>query len=192
MTGRTHDLAAFTGLVIAFCFLPSLPEMSLATAVTAFGANFIGGLFPDIDQPTSDFWDNFRLGPFVAKIFCPLIGGHRHVSHSLLGVGIIGAGSHWLFQAINHILLIDFQIVWWAFMIGIASHLATDLLTKDGLPLLWPLKWRLGFPPLKVMRMTSGSWMEKIVVFPGLILISGYLLFNHQSKVLDFIHRYIT
>lgn len=52
MTGRTHDLAAFTALTIAIATTP-IPHMSLATAIVAFSANMIGGLAPDIDQPTA-------------------------------------------------------------------------------------------------------------------------------------------
>lgn len=192
MTGRTHDLAAFTGLVIAIIWLPQLPEMSLATAVTAFGANFIGGLFPDIDQPTSDFWDNFRLGPFIAKIVCPAFGGHRHFSHSLIGLVVIGGAIKLLLSLLATIILIDMEIVWYAFMIGMVSHLITDFLTKDGLPLLWPLKWKFGFPPFRFMRFESGKLVESLVIFPGLLLLTGYLIYQHQTKILDFLQRYLS
>ena len=192
MTGRTHDLAAFTGLVIAIIWLPQLPEMSLATAVTAFGANFIGGLFPDIDQPTSDFWDNFRLGPFIAKIVCPAFGGHRHFSHSLIGLVVIGGAIKLLLTLLATIILIDMEIIWYAFMIGMVSHLITDFLTKDGLPLLWPLKWKFGFPSFRFMRFESGKWVESLVIFPGLLLLTGYLIYQHQTKILDFLQRYLS
>jgi len=191
MTGRTHDVAAFTGLVTAFIFVPQLPEMTLATAVVAFGANFIGGLFPDIDQPTSDFWDNFRWGPFMAKIICPAFGGHRHFSHSLIGLVLIGGTIKLFLNLLSSIVLIDMEIVWYAFMIGMVSHFITDFLTKDGLPLLWPLKFKFGFPPFQFLRMRSGSWMESVVVFPGLLVVTGYLIFLYQSKFLDFFHRYL-
>ncbi len=192
MTGRTHDLAAFTALTAVFVYLPALPTMSLATAVAAFGANFIGGLFPDIDQPTSDLWDNFRLGPFIAKVICPALGGHRHISHSFLGLLIIGFGTHFFLELLGNIVLIDMNIVWLSFMIGVISHIITDLPTKAGVPLLWPLKYKFGLPPIKALRFESGSWVENLVVFPGFLLVCGWLIYTHQTRVLEFLHYYIS
>ncbi len=191
MTGRTHDLAAFTALVIVFLGMSQLPVVSLPTAVVAFGANFVGGLFPDIDQPTSDFWDNFRLGPFVAKIVCPALGGHRHISHSILGFFLIGGISWLVLQLLSPIILIDMQIVWDCFMIGIFSHFFMDMFTKEGLPLLWPLTWKFGIPPLRFFRIEAGKFMEKYLVFPSLLVLTGYLLYIQQSKLLEFLHSYI-
>lgn len=193
MTGRTHDLAAFTALVIAFVYAPVIPAMSIETVIVAFGANFIGGLFPDIDQPTSDFWDNFRLGPFVAKIIVPALGGHRHISHSFFGLVLVGLGLSFLLDLILPLVLLDINgdIVWNAFMIGMVSHILTDMPTKAGVPLFWPAKFKVGIPPFKSWRMDSGKFMEKWVVFPGLLILTGYLLYEHQEKVLLFIHRYV-
>jgi hypothetical protein len=42
MTGRTHDLAAFTALTFVVA-TTVIPKISLATAMIAFGANMIGG-----------------------------------------------------------------------------------------------------------------------------------------------------
>jgi inner membrane protein len=191
MTGRTHDLAAFTALVVVLLCLPHFPVMSLPTAITAFGANFVGGLFPDIDQPTSDLWDNFRLGPYVGKVVCKFLGGHRHISHSLIGLGLIGFSSKLFLQLLSPIILIDMKPVWYSFMIGVISHLIMDLPTKEGLPLLWPLRWKFGIPPLRLLRMESGKFMEKVVVFPILLLITGYLLYSHQIQFVEFFHQYI-
>lgn len=191
MTGRTHDLAAFTALVIAFISLPQIPAMSLPTAIAAFGANFVGGLFPDIDQPTSDLWDNFRLGPFIAKIICPALGGHRHISHSLVGVVLFGAMSRLFLEMLGTIVLIDMKIVWVCFMIGFISHIITDLPTKDGVPLLWPLKWKFGIPPFRFLRFESGKFVENWLVFPALLLFTGYLLYSHQAIILQFLRQYL-
>ncbi|HYD35619.1 MAG TPA: metal-dependent hydrolase [Vitreimonas sp.] len=191
MTGKTHDLAAFTSLVLVIIALPALPVMSFPTAVVAFGANFVGGLFPDIDQPTSDFWDNFRLGPYVAKVICPALGGHRHISHSLLGLILIGVFSDFILYQLSSIILIDMNIVWWSFMIGVASHIVTDLPTKAGVPLLWPFKWKFGIPPVRALRFESGEFVENWIVFPSLLLFTGYLLFLHQDKFLALLKVYI-
>ncbi|MBP9699906.1 metal-dependent hydrolase [Candidatus Woesebacteria bacterium] len=190
MTGRTHDVAAFAALTFALIQLPLIP-MSLPTAAMAFGANFIGGLFPDIDQPTSDLWDNFRGGEFVSKVVCRFLGGHRHISHSLIGVGLIGFILDKSLYAVSSIILIDMRIVWWSFMIGVVSHLLMDMPTKEGIPLFWPLKLKIGIPPFRFLRIRSGHFVENFIIFPGFCLLILYLLFTNQVKVLDFLHNYI-
>lgn len=193
MTGRTHDLAAFTSLVIAIAYVPQVPHMNLATAVVAFGMNFVGGLFPDIDQPTSDFWDNFRLGPYVAKIICPIFGGHRNISHSLVGIVVIGTLMDIVLYFVSKIILLnlDTEVIWWSFMIGYLSHLVIDLFTKDGLPILWPVQWKFGIPPIKGWRITTGKLLEKILIFPGLVAITAYVMYTHQDKFWALIHQYV-
>jgi inner membrane protein len=165
--------------------------MSFATALCAFGANFIGGLFPDIDQPTSDLWDNFRLGPFVAKIICPALGGHRHISHSFIGLGIIALFSKMFLDLLGKVVLVDMNIVWTSFMIGVISHIIMDMPTKEGVPLLWPLKWKFGIPPLRFLRCESGKFVENWIIFPGLLCFTGFLLYTHQSLFLQFFHQYL-
>ena len=189
MTGKTHDLAAFTALTLVFIYTKDVPQMSVPTLVTALGANFVGGLFPDIDQPTSDFWDNFRMGPVVAKVVVPFLGGHRHISHSLLGLLLIGFGSAKLLDLLSNIILIDMNIVWYSFMIGVVTHLITDLPTKAGLPLLWPIKWNFGIPPFKFLRITGGKFIENFLIFPGLLIYTGFLLYQYQDKILYFLHN---
>ena len=60
MTGRTHDLAAFTALNYIVATQP-LEPITLPTVFVAISANFIGGLAPDLDQPTSSFWHKLGM-----------------------------------------------------------------------------------------------------------------------------------
>src|SRR4030043_1221116 len=175
MTGKTHDLAAFTALMLAVVLLP-LPKISLASALVALGANMLGGLVPDIDESTSDFWDKFPLGSVLGQLVSPFLGAHRHLSHSFIGLFLIGYGFKYLLGLAGNFLLVDMTIVWWAFMAGLVSHLAMDMLTPEGVPLLFPLPWHLGFPPLKALRIKNGGKLEKFLVFPGLIAINLYLI----------------
>lgn len=188
MTGKTHDLAAFTSLVGVIIWLPTLPPMSIPTAIVAFSANFIGGLFPDIDQPTSDLWDNFRFGPAFARVFTYLLGGHRHLSHSLIGMWLIGFLLDLFLRMLSSIVLIDMKMVWYSFMIGAISHVVMDMFTKAGVPLFWPLKYKVGFPPFQFLRIQSNSFIENRVIFPGLILFTLYLLYLYQIKFFDLLN----
>lgn len=185
MTGRTHDLAAFAALSSVMAFYP-LPHLSLATAVVGFAANMIGGLAPDIDQSSSSLWHDLPAGNIIGKIFTPFLGGHRNISHSLLGIILFGIGAKFILTAIGKVLLVNMSLVWLAFMIGFISHLIMDSLTREGVPWLFPFPIKFGIPPVKSLRIKTGGFMEKLIVFPGLIALTGYIFYSNYNKFLSF------
>jgi inner membrane protein len=189
MTGRTHDLAAFTAMNI-FIATQTLPKISLSTAVVAFGANMIGGLMPDIDDATSEFWQQIRAGTVIGKIIHPLLGHHRMISHSIIGMIIAGFLLKHLLNTAHQVILVDMDIVWWSIMIGYLSHLIMDSLTVEGVPWFFPIPIRIGFPPVKFMRIKTGGLIEKIFVFPGLLLFNGYLFYKFYYVYLIFIKTF--
>ncbi len=191
MTSRTHDLAAFTALTLTVAYIPILPTMTVATAITAFGANMIGGLLPDIDDATSDFWDKIPGGSLLGKIVHPLLGNHRMVSHSILGMSIAGMILHYVLTAAKSFILVDMQIIWWAIMIGYASHLIMDSLTKEGVPWLFPIPVRIGFPPFRFLRVKTGGLFEKSIVFPGLVILTGYIIYIRYPLIYTFITTHL-
>lgn len=185
MTGRTHDLAAFTALTYVLVTQPLIP-MTLATAVIAFSANMIGGLAPDIDQPTAALWRKFRGGTIIGRIIHPLLGGHRYISHSFVGLWLFSVLASFLLDKIKVFLLVDMGIVWWAFIIGFLSHLIMDTFTEEGVPWLFPIPVRLGFPPLRILRLKTGGIVEKSFIFPILLITNIYLFYSHYHKFIDF------
>lgn len=190
MTGRTHDLAAFTALNYVLVASPLL-EMSLATALTAFTMNMVGGLAPDLDQSTAALYRKIRGGSLIGKIIAPLIGGHRLLSHSIVGIFLFGVGLDLLLGAVGKVLIVDMDIVWWSFMIGFVSHLIMDSFTREGVPWLFPIPIKFGIPPIGVLRMKTGGLVEKSFVFPILILINGFLIYTYYGKFLEFLKEYI-
>jgi len=76
----------------------------------------------------------------------------RHLSHSLLGIFLFGFIAKYLLGLAQGTLLVDMNIVWDAFMIGLFSHLFVDTLTTKGVPWLFPIPFHLGFPPFSVLR----------------------------------------
>lgn len=190
MTGRTHDLAAFTAMTVVLAVFP-IPQMSLATAFVAFGANMVGGLIPDIDQSSAKLYSDIRGGHILAKVIDPLLGSHRFLSHSILGIVLFGFLFHLLLSAMKKVLLVDMDIVWWAFIIGFLSHLVMDTLTKEGVPWLFPIPIHFGLPPLRFLRLTTGGFVEKSIVFPGLILLTGYVVFVYYTKFLLLFHSFM-
>ncbi len=191
MTGRTHDLAAFTALnLIAYQQAANLPHITLATGLVAFSANMIGGLTPDIDQPTADLWHKLPAGGLYSRLFTPFLGGHRYISHSVVGIILFGFLSHYALELAKTVLLVDMNLVWLAFMIGYISHVIMDTFTHEGVPWLFPLQIKFGIPPLAALRIATGGLVEKTLVFPGLIVINIYFFYTHYSTYINFLHKF--
>jgi inner membrane protein len=190
MKARTHDLAAITALSVVVISQPSM-KMSLATVLTAVLANQLGGIAPDIDQPVAPFWRNLPIGGFFGRVIGKMLGGHRFITHSLLGLVLFGFGMRALLLFLGPILpTIDTNFVWWAFMIGMLSHLVMDTLTKEGVPWLLPIPIKFGFPPIRRLRITTGKLGEGIVFVVILLFDIVYFGINY-SAILDIIHRHI-
>lgn len=188
MTGRTHDLAAFTLLAGVVSIVGPI-QLSLSTLLLSLLANLIGGIIPDVDQPTAPFWRNLPIGNIFGKVFGRLAGGHRFVTHSLLGLLLFGFAFRALLVFLAPILgHADTGFIWWAFMIGMVSHLILDSFTKEGIPILLPLPWHFGVPPVKKLRIVTGQKMEKFVVFPTLILMCALLFAKEHSLFIRLLH----
>lgn len=188
MTGRTHDLAAFTAINYIVATGP-LMHMSLATAFVAFSANMIGGLTPDIDQPTGALWHKMTLGTIFGKFISPLFGGHRFISHSILGLIFFGVVSKLFLMLISSVLIVDMNIVWYAFMVGVLSHLVTDSFTHEGVPWFFPIPLHIGIPPIQALRFHTGGLIEKGIVFPGFLLVNMYIFYTYHTHIIDFLRH---
>jgi inner membrane protein len=191
MTGRTHDLAAITALG-ALVFIEPVRSFTLATALTAMLANQIGGILPDIDQPTAPFWRNLPVGKYFGRIFGTLLGGHRFLTHSLLGIALFGLLARMLLAFIHPLMPhVDVGLVWWAFIVGIVSHLVMDSFTKEGVPWFLPIPIKIGFPPARSMRVTTGKFAEVLLIFPGLIALDIWFCASHYHYLLTFVHQHL-
>lgn len=192
MTARTHDLAAITGLFAVIFFHPNLPSVTLGTAIACLLANQLGGIAPDIDQPTAPLWRNLPIGGVIGKIISKTLGGHRFLTHSLIGVGLLAwlvritlEFIHPLFPHLNN------GYIWWSFMIGILSHLIMDSFTKEGVPWLLPLPFKFGFPPIKKLRITTGKKLESFVVFPAIIIFDLAFCGLYYQELLNLLHNHV-
>ncbi|HEX4775088.1 MAG TPA: metal-dependent hydrolase, partial [Candidatus Saccharimonadales bacterium] len=132
------------------------------------------------------------VGKYFGKVFDKVLGGHRFLTHSLLGLALFGFAAHWLLKFLQPIMPhVNIGLVWWAFMIGMLSHLVMDTLTKEGVPWLLPIPVKFGLPPLKQLRVTTGHWVENLVVFPLLIAFNAWLYASNYTKFLDIVHRHL-
>jgi membrane-bound metal-dependent hydrolase YbcI (DUF457 family) len=190
VTGRTHDLAGFTALSFVVAIQPP-QDLTLSTALVALSANFIGALAPDIDQSTATLWRRIPAGGIWGRLLAPILGGHRMISHSILGVVLFGLLLNFLLNLASTVVLVNMDMVWWAFMIGFVSHLVTDMFTREGVPWLFPLPFNFGIPPFRAFRFKTGGFMEKSVVFPMLILLNIWIYYSYYDKFLEILRNYI-
>lgn len=186
MTGTTHQMVA----LLAFLWLVIEYPVSLGPGLgtLAVMAVMIGALTPDLDQPTANIWRRMLGGAAVGNIFQAFSGGHRHMTHSLIGIAVIGWLAHW---AATHLIHPNFTaqalVIWRMFMIGYISHPLADTLTDLGVPWLWPLRLHFRFPPgPKELRVTTGSIVESLIVRGGIVMAAIFLLTNHWPVMVDF------
>lgn len=186
MTARTHDLAAVTALGGLMIVYP-VGNLTLATALVALLANQIGGIAPDLDQPTAPFWRNLPIGKFFGRLVGKSLGGHRFITHSIIGIFLMSGLTKLLLEFIHPLMpRVDITLVWWAFIIGMVSHLIMDTFTKEGVPWLLPIPIKFGLPPLKRLRITTGKSTEKILFMAILAIDIWYCAANYPHLIAVF------
>lgn len=178
MTGRTHAAvslaaSAWLGYLPPLRAAPDSGLMSLGVATMAV----LGGLLPDVDEPSSTLGreipggrvGRLLLGAAAAmvgiryKSFVALLVGvglaalalvpHRGVTHSLAALVAVGLAAHSLPAVYLRPLLA-----------GYASQLLLDALTPEGVPLLWPLRIRIGLPLVR-----TGGLLDKMFLWLALV-----------------------
>lgn len=185
MTSKTHDLISFASLLTVAAYYPPA-HLNISTAITCLVGNVIGSLLPDLDQATNRLWDLLPAGNFFGRIFRHIFLQHRTLSHSLLGIYLF---YKFLLFALPKMLnpSIDYILVTYAILIGLVSHIASDMLTRDGVPLFFPFPFNIGFPPFKSLRITTGKFVENFLIFPGVTVYIFWFIYNHQSALLDLV-----
>jgi membrane-bound metal-dependent hydrolase YbcI (DUF457 family) len=186
MTGLSHQMIA---LVAALWVLTLYPfSVGPVVGTLALIAVMVGALTPDLDQPTANLWRRLIGARTVGNIFEVFSGGHRHLTHSVVGIIGIGLLLRWLIaHVLNPDLAAPAQAVWNAYMIGYISHPIADTLTDRGVPWLWPLPWNVKIPPgPPIVRVTTESFVERILVRGAVIIMALLLLSRSWPLVLNF------
>ncbi|HET9896640.1 MAG TPA: metal-dependent hydrolase [Streptosporangiaceae bacterium] len=219
--GHTHALSGIvSGLAVGLyaTHLPA-PALALFTGLTAGAA-----VLPDIDHPNSSLAHCFGfLTKACAWLIGTLSGGHRHLTHAILGVGGF-AGLAWLavkfrpdiagkaglvvflslliasglyalgvhghladaFAVAGAIALtlsgIGLSHLALAVLIGCATHVAGDMLTDEGCPLLFPFSGHHFRLLPKPIAFTTGTKPELWVLDPALFGGLGLLLYRAFSQ----------
>ncbi len=188
MVGRSHLLVGLTaGVVFDSVFHVSGPPLigtgNITRDLVIDKALFyvmvaLGALLPDIDNAHSTLGK--KLGWISKEIQHKF--GHRTLFHSLLGLILGSAIALGVQQIVTYLLLSrglsiparvigSSHIVFIAVLFGCIMHLLADALTLEGIPLLWPMRKYIGFPPIRSWRFRTGSWQEHVVVWAFMILV---------------------
>lgn len=181
MTQRTHDLAAVALTSFWFLAFPPHQPFNWETILGIGVATLIGGAIPDIDNVASKAW-KFNLTPWEDDLTRHSLEGHRNLSHSLIGLVVF---ILLLWFVLNQVKLANLFVipVVEGFGAGYLSHLLTDSLTLGGVPWFYPIDIHLGFPPIKSLRIKTGGMLEKVVVFPVLLMLTVWILLKYRYNL---------
>lgn len=140
----THLLA---GLFSALLFLNYSENKLIFIIVTMFFS-----VFADIDS------SNSKVGKYWFSKVLTAFSSHRGIFHSLFFVGVF------------YIVFVSYlPIIALPFLVGYLTHLLLDVLTKRGLRLFYPFKFRLrGF-------VRVGKFFE-VVFFVALLILTTILV----------------
>lgn len=155
MMGRNHvATGVLTGSGVAW-----LTQMTPGQAAAFIGITTACSLLPDFDHPgaigpRAFGWPGRTLAWLIGSLF-----GHRGLTHSVLGVGLLGAGLAFIPRLP--------EFCYWAVILGCVTHILGDMLTVSGVPLFWPFGrcFRVG-----VMR--TGHYFETEILTPILAVVS--------------------
>jgi len=190
MTARTHDAIAFASLITVASLNP--PEsLNLFTVGAAVVGNVIGATIPDLDQAGNKLYKLLPGGNYLGKLLRRLFLGHRAFSHSILGFYVMSLIIQLITMRLLNPNYVNAKLVFDAMMIGYISHLVADMFTKDGLPLLFPLPFRFGIPPISAFRITTGSWIENLVVLPGTAAYIFWFIGRNQQQILEILRSLV-
>jgi inner membrane protein len=184
MTGKTHQIIGITlGLGVYLSLTQPVYSPATLGAVLVFSS--IGALLPDIDNAAADIWHTVPfLGHTAGKIVDPFLE-HRNITHSLVGTAIIGLVLFLIFKHFPSYWGINTFAVLICTMVGYLSHLLADSFTVQGIPLLWPAKWKFGIPPkpFEGVRIMTGKWFENLIIFPAANLALILLILARWSTI---------
>lgn len=133
MMGSTH---AVVGLALGLALAHQQPAMNALALASLAG---VAALLPDIDHPQAFMGRRLIIG----RLF-----HHRGFTHSLLALALLGLACwHYLPYPIAFNLAL-----------GYGSHLLLDALNPQGVPLLYPIKYRFSFAPFR-----AGGTLDRLL-----------------------------
>lgn len=167
MTGKTHlSFGLATGVASAALLEPNSTILGLGV----IGCTVLGSLIPDIDQSSSKLGKKVKpISKITNKMF-----GHRGFIHSPACLFITYLIVTML---LNYYNLETYKVLLIGYVIGYAGHLFLDMLTKGGIPLLYPFnRKKIHLTNVK----TGGKGEKALFVFACVValVIMGFYVAN--------------
>lgn len=184
MTYKTHLSTGLLFSSIIFLLIYKI-ELSPVLVLALIISTVLGSSAPDLDTPTGELWDKIPAGSLISRIVNPIfIGGHRHLSHSIIGFGLFVALFSFLIKMIPFNLILNPYYLILAFAVGYVSHLFADMFTERGVPILFPLDYHFGIPldPFGKMRIKTGRWFENLIIYPLVNLFLIFVIYSYLSS----------
>ncbi|MGB9097218.1 metal-dependent hydrolase [Erwinia sp.] len=165
MTAEGHLIFAIASAIFAKR-ADLTPELANGDWWHIVPATLLTCLLPDIDHPKSTLGQRFKwISQPIARVF-----GHRGFTHSLLAV-LGGVALFHLQVPKDWVIPAD---VFQGLVLGYLSHIAADMLTPAGVPLLWPCRWRFRLPLLNSQK---GNQLERALC----LALVGYAMWFPQG-----------
>lgn len=149
MMGRNHATSGvLTGALVAWA-----AHLDPGQAVAFIAITSASSLLPDADHPNAMLPRAFGAAGQMIATLINRIFGHRTLTHSVLGVGVLGAALAFIPRLPEH--------CYWAVILGCVTHILGDMLTVSGVPVLWPMQrdYRLAW-------MRTNGLFERYVMTP--------------------------
>src|SRR6266702_3393529 len=192
MLGRDHALSG----ALAFTAAAPLLHVTGAHLAAAIALTAGAGVLPDIDEPGSTIARTFGFltGTF-AWIVHQISGGHRKGTHSLVGVALVTAASLaagivlaalviWNGWDVARLTSWHVPVLAVCVALGMLAHIAGDMCTHDGCPLLYPLsRHEFGLLP-EPIRITTNKLAEHWIISPLLLAGLAYFLWRDAGPTL--------
>lgn len=167
MMGRTHlVIGGATWLGLAAWHV--MPYSGITAIASGWFLAALAALGPDLDQKQS--MGSRLLGPVtqgISWVVRSVSGGHRKLTHSLLGTAFVGL---LIGACVTMLHLIPWIAL--AVMIGWLSHIAADMLTVEGCPLFYPVsKDKLGLHLVHTNHTAEHVLIMPLALLANLIFI---------------------
>jgi inner membrane protein len=147
--------------VVAGAGVAVLTHQAPASAVVFTTVTAVAALLPDLDHPDARLSRSLGWpGQFIAWTIGSLFG-HRGITHSVLGVGLLSAGMAFIPRLPPN--------CYWAVILGCAVHILGDACTVSGVPLFWPKDRRFRMPFTSIR---TGQYFETVILTPALTVLS--------------------
>lgn len=156
MMGHTHALSGAT----AFLGAASLLHLGSPAAVTVGTVCAAGAaLLPDLDHPSASPARSFGPASWaLSKVVCFVSGGHRHATHSLVGLAGFTVAAWWATRAGGWPLIVALTLL---------AGLAARALLPRGRDRKWKLDWA---DVASLGNAAAAAWVAHQIVTAGMDL----------------------